>query len=137
MSNRQLVGSRIPIGLFLATLLFLGLSGCGSGGTDGSNAGSAQEATMQASALLATDLSPDGTTITAPTGALVTTAGTWTFGSATSTGGNAILLNGQSAAGGFGTNLYVLNGGKVYTFTKDSKWFIWSGSYWSQVAAPV
>jgi hypothetical protein len=67
---------------------------------------------------------------------LITTAGTWTFGPATSAGGNAILLNGQSAAGGFGANLYVLNLGKVYTFTKDLKWYLWSGS-WSQVTAPI
>jgi hypothetical protein len=85
-----------------------------------------------------TGLSPDGTIITAPTGSLITTAGTWTFGLATSVGGNALLLNGQSAAGGFGTNLYVLNLGKVYTFTKDSKWYLWSGTGWSfQVAGPV
>jgi hypothetical protein len=68
---------------------------------------------------------------------LITTAGTWTFGAATSWGGNAILLNGQSAAGGFATNLYVLNLGKLYAFTKDSKWYLWSGTGWSQVAAPA
>ena len=90
MSNRQLVGSRISFGLFLAALfllVLLGLSGCGSGVGEGSNAGSAGNATVQASVLAAADLSPDGFTITAPTGALVTTAGTWTFGPATAAGG--------------------------------------------------
>ena len=82
-----------------------------------------------------TTVSPAGSMITAPTGTRTTAAGTWTFGTATSVGGNAILLNGQPAAGGFGAELHVKNLGKLYTFTKDLKWFLWSG-IWNQVAAP-
>src|SRR5437868_5417239 len=112
MSIRQLVGSRIFVSALIpATLLAVtGLSGCGSGAAEPSSGPDSIQASAQASVLTATNLSPDGSTITAPTGTLVTTAGTWSFGPATSTGGNAILLNGQQAGGGFGTNLYMLNG---------------------------
>lgn len=48
MSNRQLLGIRVPLGLFfLATLAALSLFGCGSGGQDGSDtAASADSAEM-------------------------------------------------------------------------------------------
>lgn len=81
-------------------------------------------------------LSPDNTTI-AMGGTIVTKDGKWTFGSATANGGNAILLNGSQAAGGFGATLLLL-GGEIYTFTADSKWYHWLGMGWSQMAsAPV
>jgi hypothetical protein len=81
-------------------------------------------------------LSPDGTIATAPGGSVVTVDGKWTFGTATATGGNALLLNGAQAAGGFGHEYHVLNGGKLYTFTANKFWYLWSGS-WTQVAAPI
>jgi len=80
-------------------------------------------------------LSPDGTSITAPSGTLTTYHGTWSFGAATATGGNALLLNGTHAAGGFGAKLVVANNGMVYTFTADGAWFQWSSTGWSRLAA--
>lgn len=84
----------------------------------------------------ASTLSPDNTTIVVG-GTIVTKDGKWTFGTATANGGNAILLNGSQAAGGFGATLLLL-GGEIYTFTADSKWYHWLGMGWSQMAsAPV
>lgn len=77
---------------------------------------------------------PVVTSITAPTGTLTDAAGgVWTFGAATSNGGNALVLNG-AATGGFGKTLQLING-KVYTFTVDGKWFVWAGS-WQSTTAP-
>lgn len=88
---------------------------------------------VDTSLMIAPVVPPIITLITAPTGTLVNGADTWTFGSATSTGGNAILLNGV-ATGGFGKSLQLTNG-KVYTFTAESKWYVWNGN-WAATVAP-
>lgn len=69
------------------------------------------------------------TTITAPTGTLTdATGGVWTFGTATSSGGSSLLLNGV-ATSGFGKTLQ-LSAGKVFTSTADGKSFVWTGTNW-------
>lgn len=78
--------------------------------------------------------SPDGTSIGVG-GSLVTAEGTWTFGTATASGGNAILLNGAQASGGFGKALQTI-GGEIYTFTADQRWFHWMRPGWTVVSAP-
>lgn len=64
---------------------------------------------------------------------LVSAEGVWTFGTATSAGGNALLLNGVTT-GGFGKSLQLTNG-KVYTFTAESRWYVWNGG-WQSAPAP-
>jgi len=76
------------------------------------------------------------TTAIAPSGSLVTPQGTWTFGTATAAGGNALLLNGINTGGGFGTKLVFTTAGVLYTFTLDGRWFSWTGTGWTQSAAP-
>lgn len=79
---------------------------------------------------------PSVTTVSAPAGTLTDAAGgIWTFGAATSSGGNVIVLNG-TATTGFGKQL-TLSGGKVYTLTLQNTWFVWTGTNWlSQATAP-
>jgi len=72
----------------------------------------------------------------APSGSLVTPQGTWTFGTATAAGGNALLLNGVNTGGGFGTKLVFTTAGVLYTFTLDGRWFSWSGTSWASSVAP-
>lgn len=77
---------------------------------------------------------PTVTTVSAPAGTLTdATGGIWTFGTATSAGGNVILLNG-TATTGFGKTLQLTNG-KVYTFTADGKWFVWNNG-WTATVQP-
>jgi len=68
-----------------------------------------------------------------PGGTLVNGTDTWTFGSQTSTGGNALLLNGN-LTGGYGTKLQLSNG-KIYTLTLQNTWYFWNGS-WAPTSAP-
>jgi hypothetical protein len=70
-------------------------------------------------------------------GNLVTSAGTWTFNSAQSNGGYEILVNGQSAGGGYADWLYVENGGQVYALNSASNWYLWGGGGWSWTASPL
>lgn len=79
--------------------------------------------------------SPDGATIAAPLGQLVTKDGRWSFSSDTGPGGNAIMLNWVQASGGFATNLYVM-GGKLYALSKEARWFVWTGTGWSFLSTP-
>lgn len=81
----------------------------------------------------APSLSPDGTVIIAPSGSIITSQGTWTFGSATAVGGNALMLNGTTK--GFGHQLYVI-GANLYTFTANSQWYLWNNTTWVGVTPP-
>lgn len=81
-------------------------------------------------------VSPDGTVATAPGGSVITAEGTWTFGTATAVGGNSLLLNGVQAAGGFGHEYHIVSG-KLYTFTANNLWYLWSGGSWANVPSPV
>lgn len=77
---------------------------------------------------------PTVTTVSAPAGTLTDAAGgIWTFGAATSAGGNVLVLNGTPTSG-FGKTLQLTNG-NVYTFTADGKWFVWNGA-WTATVAP-
>src|SRR5947209_19726241 len=69
-------------------------------------------------------------------GSLVTSAGTWTFGSGTNTYGTIILLNGHSAAAGGAAELEVANGGNLYAQVVQGQWDVWNGSGWSGSVAP-
>jgi hypothetical protein len=80
-------------------------------------------------------VSPPVTSIVAPVGSMIdATGGIWTFGPATSTGGNALVLNGNPTSG-FGKTL-TLSGGKVYTQTLQSTWYLWTGTSWQSSGAP-
>src|SRR5438105_10667159 len=68
-------------------------------------------------------------------GSLVTSAGTWSFGTATDAYGNSILLNGQSAGNGYSTELEVANSGHVYAGS-NGQWWAWTGISWTGSAAP-
>ncbi len=82
-------------------------------------------------------LSPDGSSISGGTGSLVTADGTWTFGAATPQwpGFWKILLNGTQARGGNAKTLEVLNGGKLYHFGTDNRWYRWDG-FWVVTSDP-
>src|SRR6266480_1393383 len=69
------------------------------------------------------------------TGSLVTSAGTWTFGTATNAYGNAILLNDQTTGVGWGTEIEVANGNQLYA-DNPGGWYQWTGSGWAGTAAP-
>jgi len=85
-------------------------------------------------------VSADGSTLTVAQsqagGALVTSAGRWTFGSASNGSGNAVLLSG-GASGGYATLLEVANGGQLYAEASDGSWWRWNGSGWSFSSAPI
>src|SRR5882762_9950022 len=83
-------------------------------------------------------VSPDGSIIMAGTaGSLVTSAGTWTFANTTANGGNLILLNGQSAAGGAAVKLEVASGGNLFADNSYGQWWEWNGSSWTSSANPL
>jgi hypothetical protein len=86
--------------------------------------------------------SPDGTISTAPSGAaLVTAAGTWTWGataSGTSSAGQYFIkLNGASADGGYAADMEVDHDAQMYVLNSDmNKWYIWSNGGWAISAGP-
>jgi hypothetical protein len=82
-------------------------------------------------------LSPDGYTLLAGgAGSLVTSAGTWSFGSAYDPiGDRYILLNGQPAAGD-GVELQVANQGNLYAVNAVGNWYEWMGGSWAAVSGP-
>ncbi len=89
--------------------------------------------------------SPDGTILTAPSSASLTTAaGTWTFGTAQQSGEPGeyqILLNGSTnkwpAGQGYAAKLEVANGGRLYTYNSYvNGWWVWSGTGWTGVSGP-
>lgn len=82
-------------------------------------------------------ISPDGSVIFAGSGgSIVTTAGTWTFGTGTSSFGNQILLNGQPAGNGYATELEI-NQGQVYADNAASQWWSWTGLGWASASNPT
>jgi len=76
-----------------------------------------------------------GTTATAPSGSLVTPQGTWTFGTATASGGNSLLLNGQHMAGGYGVE-YRFTSGVLIVRSRSNGWWRWTGTDWASAPAP-
>jgi hypothetical protein len=78
--------------------------------------------------------SPDGSTLTTiGTGTLVTAAGTWSLGTATCFGANAVLLNGSQAAGGCGKELLVDQGGNVFVADANGNWWEWINGGWTSL----
>ena len=69
-------------------------------------------------------------------GSLTTSAGKWTFGSASNSYGNAVLLNGGATSGN-ATLLEVANGGKLYAQASDGSWWLWNNPGWSSSSAPT
>jgi len=67
-------------------------------------------------------------------GTLVTSAGTWNFGTGSNAYGNDVLLNG-GGTGGYATLLAVASG-QLYAQASDGSWWRWSSSGWSAAAAP-
>ena len=82
--------------------------------------------------------SPDGSAITpALRGSLVTSNGTWTFGSGPDSWGDwQLLLNGKMV--GIGLEMEVDNGGQLYMadVTGPSDWWVWQNNSWSQSSDP-
>src|SRR5437588_677589 len=86
---------------------------------------------------ITSESSPDGTMLMpGSAGSLVTSAGTWTFGTVTNSFGNAILLNGQTTPIGWGTEIEVANGNQLYA-DNSSGWYQWTGSGWSGTSNPT
>jgi hypothetical protein len=88
----------------------------------------------------AASVSPDGSTLTftqSQAGStLVTSAGTWNFGTASNVYGNAVLLNG-GGTDGVATLLEVANSGQLYAQASDHSWWRWNNAgFWSSSAAP-
>ncbi len=83
--------------------------------------------------------SPDGSTLTFAQshagGTLITSAGTWNFGTASNGYGNAVLLNGGGTEG-WATPLEVANGGQLYAQSGDGSWWRWNDRGWSSSTGP-
>jgi len=90
----------------------------------------------------AASLTADGTTLCvnpsqcpAPAvSSLVTSAGTWTFGTANGSD-HFILLKGIST-GGWASILLVYNKGQVYAYNSVGSWYLYNGSAWTGSADP-
>jgi hypothetical protein len=88
-------------------------------------------------------LSPDGATAapgSSPPGTsqtIVSAEGTWSFGSQKTSGGYALLLNGQAAGvGNFGM-LYEYKSGKVWNRNAGGQWYVWSSDDFLPSGAPM
>jgi hypothetical protein len=82
-------------------------------------------------------LSRDGSTLQpGGSGDLVTSAGTWAFGSPVKSNGNyPILLNGQTLPGG-AVELEVANSGNLYADNALGSWYEWVNSSWAATTDP-
>jgi len=77
--------------------------------------------------------SPDGTMVPTTASQIVDNSGAvWTMSPAGSS--YAILRNGVSAAGGYGSKIYWKNS-TVYVYGTDSNWWQWTGSAWLNIGA--
>ena len=81
--------------------------------------------------------SPAGTTLSpGSVGTLSDATGNvWSFGAPTTTSGSQILINGASAAGGFGARLVLDTTGVVWGTTNLGGWWTWSTNGWVQQQA--
>jgi parallel beta-helix repeat protein len=74
--------------------------------------------------------SPDGTMVPTTASQIVDSDGAvWTIGP-----NFAILRNGTSAAGGYGSRIYWKNS-TIYVYGTDNNWWQWTGSGWSNVGS--
>jgi len=78
---------------------------------------------------------PSTTTAVPPSGTITTAQGVWSFGTATASGGNALLLNGVHNGISYGVE-YRLVGATLYVRNAQNNWYAWTGSSWQQGAAP-
>jgi hypothetical protein len=67
-------------------------------------------------------------------GCLQIGSGIWTFGTSTGTGGNQVMLTGQST-GGYANELE-LSGGELYALTSAGGWYEWQNSEWVASSNP-
>jgi parallel beta-helix repeat protein len=75
-----------------------------------------------------TSVSPDGAMVPTTTSQIVDNSGAvWTIAS-----NGAILRNGTSAAGGYGSKIYWKNN-TIYVYGTDSNWYQWTGSGWTNI----
>lgn len=88
-------------------------------------------------AALGGSVSPDGTSITAPTtDTLVTADGTWSFGAASPPYGYNITLNGSLSQGGIAATLEVSNGGQLYALNGEGSWYVFQDGAFVSSGAP-
>ena len=130
----------------LTALMFqpaVGLSGQSSSFTytvanpAGLTASGTEVLAIAAASTSSSGISPDGSGLVAGTGGtLDTSAGLWSFGTVTGYSGYEILLNGQSASGGYATSLEVLNQGQLYAYNSLGSWYEWNGANWTGVSNP-
>jgi hypothetical protein len=85
-------------------------------------------------------ISPDGSTLTIPQSqaghTLITSGGTWNFGTTSNVYGNAVLLNG-GGTGGTAMLLEVANSGQMYAQAGDASWWRFTNPGWSRTTAPT
>jgi hypothetical protein len=101
-----------------------------------SASGSSQYINLDYLDVISPSSSADGTTSSSPNGpTLITSAGSWTWGSAASDrpGEYYIKLNGVATTG-IGNLMEVANGGKLYFNTVSFGWYLWQE--WVSVANP-
>src|SRR4029453_3050827 len=73
-------------------------------------------------------VSPDGAMVPTTTSQIVDNSGAvWTIAS-----NYAILRDGTSAAGGYGSKIYWKNS-TIYVYGTDNNWWQWTGSGWSNI----
>lgn len=86
----------------------------------------------------AATISPDGTISQAPNGPkLITSADTWSWGDPAPGRPNEwYVLRNAAAAPGIAQSAEIAHGGKVYVKTATGAWYLWTGSNFSEVAAP-
>jgi hypothetical protein len=60
-------------------------------------------------------------------------AGTWSLGTTTCFGSNAVLLNGSQAAGGCGKELLVDQGGNIFVADANGYWWEWVNGGWTSL----
>ena len=74
--------------------------------------------------------SPDGTQVPNVSQIVDSWGSVWTIG-----WGQAILLNGSQAAGGYGSKI-LWSGGVIYVYGTTSTWYRWTGSGWINIGNP-
>ena len=79
-------------------------------------------------------ISSDGSVLNAPSsGNLVTSAGTWSFGSTPSGSDYPILFNGSPARNGVGV-LILYSNGQIYIENSANQWSQWGGFIWISIS---
>jgi len=74
-----------------------------------------------------TTTSPDGATVPASAQIVDNAGGVWTIGA-----NEAILRNGASVLGGFGSQI-LWKSGTIYVLGIDNNWYRWTGAGWQNI----